>query len=91
MADEVEEENLAVWLLAIKTLRIQPFSLPSLGSYFCFCFYISLPFFLLLSTTKNHAINGTMLSSFMTFSPEKSVLILLAHQFICVVMLIRSL
>ncbi|KAL3334542.1 hypothetical protein AABB24_030994 [Solanum stoloniferum] len=28
-----EEENLAVWLLAIKTLRIQPFNLPSLGPY----------------------------------------------------------
>ncbi|XP_016466136.2 L-idonate 5-dehydrogenase-like isoform X1 [Nicotiana tabacum] len=28
-----EEENMAVWLLGIKTLRIQPYSLPPLGPY----------------------------------------------------------
>lgn len=28
------EENMAAWLLGIKTLKIQPYRLPSLGIYF---------------------------------------------------------
>ena len=35
-----EEQNMAAWLVAINTLKIQPFNLPALG-IFCFWYFNS--------------------------------------------------
>lgn len=35
---DVQQENMAAWLLGVRNLKIQPYKLPNLGIYFFSCF-----------------------------------------------------
>jgi len=43
--DDVEQQNMAAWLVGLNTLKIQPFNLPSLGIHLKFPLLISLCYY----------------------------------------------